>query len=184
MSIKNKLNFGFTLIEIIVSLGLFMIVVTISLGAVLGIFDANTRSQSMSSVMNNLSYSLDAMVRTIRFSTVYHCGNSGSFGTPQTCPDNANGDNFFAMTFNGQIYIYRFNNNTIEKSEDGGLTYTPAIGSDVTVQSAKFRVFNTIVGDNKQPYAIITIKGFAGKKPSTQSSFDIETFVSQRQLDI
>ncbi len=174
---------GFTLVELIISVGLFVTVITIGLGAVLSIFDANSKSQSVSSVMNNLNYSLDSMTRDIRFSSKYHCGSATPLDSPNSCP---NGDTFLAVSTSSPITVYQYNSTTktIEKSTTGGPPYTPIIGGEVTITYAQFYVFNTIVGDNRQPYVLFVIRGFAGKKPSTQSTFDLETVISQRQLDI
>ncbi len=64
---------GFTLIEMIVSLGLFSIVVTISVGALLVLVATNQQLQSEQSVMTNLSFALDSMTREIRTGTSYYC---------------------------------------------------------------------------------------------------------------
>ncbi|MEK9185547.1 MAG: type II secretion system protein [Patescibacteria group bacterium] len=172
---------GFTLVEIIVALGIFVTAVTIALGALIGLYNANNKSQSLSSVINNLNYSIENMAKTIRFAANYHCGSGGALTAPQSCNS---GDTFLAISTNLGVIIYRFNVNKLETSLDGGATYTPLTADEVTVQSAKFYVFNTIVGDNFQPYVLLTVKGFAGKNLSAQSTFDIETTVSQRELDI
>ena len=64
---------GFTLIEMIVSLGLFSIVVTISVGALLVLVATNQQLQGEQSVMTNLSFALDSMTREIRTGTSYYC---------------------------------------------------------------------------------------------------------------
>lgn len=64
---------GFTLIEMIVSLALFSVVVTISVGALLVLIASNQRFQNEQSVMTNLSFALDSMTREIRTGTKYFC---------------------------------------------------------------------------------------------------------------
>jgi len=178
---KNDLEKGFTLLELIVSIGLFLIAVTIGLGAVASLYNANNKSQSLSSIVNNLNYSIEGMARVMRFSNVYHCGSSGTLTAPQSC---AAGDTSVAVTTAASSIIYRFVGSRIESSTDSGASYRPVTGSDVTIQNARFYVFNTTPGDNRQPYVLMVIKGYSGVKPSAQTSFDIETLVSQRTLDI
>src|SRR3989338_2524865 len=50
---------GFTLVELIVSIGLFAIVMLISVGALLALTGANRKAQALQSVMNNLNVALD-----------------------------------------------------------------------------------------------------------------------------
>jgi prepilin-type N-terminal cleavage/methylation domain-containing protein len=89
--IKNKQT-GFTLIEIIVSLALFSVVITIAVGALLILIASNRQLQNEQSVLSNLSFALDSMTREIRTGSNYYCAanNSASFGTP--------GNRIFAST--------------------------------------------------------------------------------------
>jgi prepilin-type N-terminal cleavage/methylation domain-containing protein len=70
--IKNQ-QLGFTLIEMIVSLAVFSIVVTITVGALLVLVGTNQQLQDEQSVMTNLSFALDSMTREIRTGTHYFC---------------------------------------------------------------------------------------------------------------
>jgi prepilin-type N-terminal cleavage/methylation domain-containing protein len=84
MNLKKNQS-GFTLIEMIVSLGVFSIVVTTAVGAMLMLIANNQRLQAEQSVMTNLAFALDTMTREIRTGYNYYCterpNNSGS------CPD-------------------------------------------------------------------------------------------------
>ncbi len=71
---KQK-QFGFSLIEMIVSLGVFSIVVTTAVGALLVIISANKQIQNEQSVMTNLSFALDSMTREMRTGYSYYCGS-------------------------------------------------------------------------------------------------------------
>jgi prepilin-type N-terminal cleavage/methylation domain-containing protein len=64
---------GFTLIEMIVSLALFSVVVTVAVGALLMLVGANDELQGEQSIMTNLSFALDSMSREIRTGTEYYC---------------------------------------------------------------------------------------------------------------
>jgi prepilin-type N-terminal cleavage/methylation domain-containing protein len=89
--IKTKQT-GFTLIEIIVSLALFSVVITIAVGALLILIASNRQLQNEQSVLSNLSFALDSMTREIRTGSNYYCAanDSASFGTP--------GNRIFAST--------------------------------------------------------------------------------------
>jgi type II secretory pathway pseudopilin PulG len=62
----------------IVSLGVFAIVITIAVGALLMLIATNQQLQSEQSVMTNLSFALDSMTREIRTGTHYYCDSSGT----------------------------------------------------------------------------------------------------------
>jgi prepilin-type N-terminal cleavage/methylation domain-containing protein len=78
---KHSAQSGFTLIEIIVSLGVFSTVVTIAVGALLVLVAANQQLQNEQSVMTNLSFALDSMTREIRTGTAYNCDTEASIST-------------------------------------------------------------------------------------------------------
>lgn len=69
---------GFTLIEMIVSLGVFSVVITISVGALLMLVATNSQLQGEQSVMTNLSFALDSMTREIRTGTSYYCDSASN----------------------------------------------------------------------------------------------------------
>ena len=76
---------GFTLVEMIVSLALFSMVVTVSVGALLVLIASNEQLQAEQSVMTNLSFALDSMAREIRTGTNYFClsaNNKNPAGNP------------------------------------------------------------------------------------------------------
>lgn len=177
---------GVTLIELIVSIGLFVIAIYISFGALVTLFDSNNKSQTIFSAMSNLNYAIESFTRDIRFADVYHCGISSSLSSPADC---SGGDTALAVTTSGVTTIYRLSSSRIEKSVGGG-SYLPVTGSDVTIQYLKFYVAGSAKpgsgqpGQDTQPYVAIYIKGYSGGKPSSQTNFDIETLVSQKKLDL
>jgi len=64
---------GFTLIEMIVSLGVFSVVATTAVGAMLILISTNQQLQAEQSVMTNLAFALDTMTREIRTGYFYYC---------------------------------------------------------------------------------------------------------------
>jgi prepilin-type N-terminal cleavage/methylation domain-containing protein len=74
----SRTQSGFTLIEMIVSLSIFAIVITVSVGALLVLVGTNQRLQGEQSAMTNLSFALDSMTREIRTGSSYYCVSSAS----------------------------------------------------------------------------------------------------------
>lgn len=76
MSIKSshkKINQGFTLIEMIVSLGIFSMIVTMTVGALLVLISGNQQLQGEQNAMTNLAFAIDSMTREIRTGSNYVC---------------------------------------------------------------------------------------------------------------
>lgn len=76
---KSHYKKGFTLIEIIVSLSIFTIVAVIAVGALLKVVDANKKSQTLKTSINNINFVLDTMSREIRTGNNYYCQSGSSF---------------------------------------------------------------------------------------------------------
>ncbi|OHB15303.1 MAG: hypothetical protein A2431_01495 [Candidatus Zambryskibacteria bacterium RIFOXYC1_FULL_39_10] len=180
---KNIFKKGFTLVELIIAVTLFTVIASFSIGAVLSIFDAHRRAQSTKTVVDNLNLSIESMARNVRFGGSYYCGISSGLTSTSNC---SNGGNALSITFNNTRIIYRWNggiNDPIQKSENGGSTYSDITSPDTKIQYLRFYVFDSDTG-GEQPYVIAVIKGYVGNKATTQSSFTIQTLMSQRQLDI
>lgn len=81
---------GFTLIEMIVSLGVFSVVVTIAVGALLVLIAANRQLQEEQGILTNLAFALDSMTRELRTGSHYYCVSANTrTGTGQVFDDSA-----------------------------------------------------------------------------------------------
>jgi type II secretory pathway pseudopilin PulG len=171
---------GFTLIEMMTSVTIFMVIMTISMGAILGIFDANNKVGSVKTVMDNLNFAVETMTREIRFGRNYHCGSGAPLTAPQNC---LAGDTFISFLSNdGFQTVYQLNGTSLEKSIDGGTTYNTVTAAEINIQNLKFYVIGATF-DNLQPKVLIKINGKAGAKVKTSSDFTLQSTVSQRRLD-
>lgn len=187
MKNKFKNQLGFTLVEMLIAVSLFIVVVTISIGALLSVYDANRKAQSSKTVVDNLNLGIENMTRTIRFGSSYFCGVSSSISATSDC---SGGNNSVSVTFKGNRIIYKWNgtiNDPIQRSDDGGINYTSITSPETKIQYLKFYVFGSNPNpntDTEQPYVIAVIKGYSGSKLTTQTEFSIETLMSQRKHDI
>lgn len=80
---------GFTLVEMIVALGIFAVVALVAVGALGRIVDANRKSQSLKSAINNLNFALESISREVRVGTAYNCQRKNEYGSWSS---SANGD--------------------------------------------------------------------------------------------
>src|SRR3989344_2766515 len=88
MSAITKMKRGFTFIELMVAVSIFIVVMTISMGSIINVFDANRKSRSLKTVLNNLNLAVESMSKEMRFGRNYHC-SSGTVTIPQNCNDNS-----------------------------------------------------------------------------------------------
>lgn len=186
---------GFTIVEMIVAVGLFAVVMMVSIGALLSLVEANRRAQALQSVMNNLNVAVDGMVRSVREGSGYYCGGIPTGGATADCTE---GDDvlafvpFHASGANPSPWLYWFDEDEngigrLYKSEDGTFAGgLPITSPEVTIDSVQFYVIGSTRGggDLIQPKVTVVIKGVAGKKVSSRTSFHVQATAVQRVLDL
>lgn len=192
---------GYTLVELIVAIGLFVIVALISSSAFLGVVSSNRQALATRTAMDNLDSAVESMSRAVQTGFSYRCESTGALtgpiNVPQDCP---NGGGYLA--FEGQKgnplastdqVIYRLGPagsyctaSQICASFDGGTTYFALTSPELSIQGLAFRVYGAPkddgVGGAKQPRIVIVIIGSAGSG-ATQAAFDVQTTISQRLPD-
>ncbi len=181
---------GFSLIEMMVSVTLFIVVMTVSVGTLLALINANQKAQSLKSVINNLNFAMESMTRTIRTGSTYRCEDalSDTGQLPTGFADCPSGKVGFVMTDDTNKRVaYRINGTQIERriadSSGNGGTWVGLTASEVVIDGMRFYVTGTTLSDPIQPTVTISIRGHVGTKADTQSTFNIQTTVSQRLLD-
>jgi prepilin-type N-terminal cleavage/methylation domain-containing protein len=200
-SARNSLT-GFTLVEMIVSVAIFTVVMTISLGALLAISESDRRAQTLKSVINNLNFALDSMGRSIRTGTNYHCGTAGTVTTPQDC--NLPAPYFAFEAFDGSDVAYCLDNGLIKRQVTTGVlstdcssaNFVPITSSEVTISNLDFYVKGAPRSDLIQPKVTIVLSGYVqvtgggntqldcGANSSTCTIVNLQTSVTQRLFDI
>lgn len=175
-----KPNKGFTLVEMLVAVGVFVLVTALSLGAILSIFDANRKAKTSKTVVDNLNLSIENMARTIRYGSNYYCGESLVSTEENDC---LNGSTAVSVTFENSRIIYRLNGTTLQRVEGGQVNNITS--PDTKIEHLRFYVDGANEFPNtKQPYIVVVIKGYVGEKANTKTEFSIETMMSQRKIDL
>lgn len=169
---------GFTLIELMTALTIFTVVMTISIGSILGIFDANRKSRSMKTVMNNLNLAMESMSKEMRYGRNYHCGG-GSITAPQNC---SSGDTSVSFLSSDNVQItYSLAGSAIEKRSGSG-NFIPVTAPEVVIDDLDFYVLGAGTDNSLHPKVVIKVSGHAGEGRG-RSDFVIQTLVSQRALE-
>lgn len=168
---NSKLKNGFTLIELIVALGVFMVVMTITLSAFLNIIDIQKKTEAFRKVNDNLNFAMEAMIREIREGRKY-CSSACAGGTFSFT--NKDGDAVkYELDETGK-YIKRTKlpGESLRMTSDG-----------VEITNLSFSVRGNETGDKQQPLVTISISGKSGMKEKLKSSLNLQATVSQRKLD-
>ena len=184
---------GFTLVEMLVAIAIFSIVMTVAAGALLNVIDANRKAQAIKTVINNLEFALEGISKDMRMGTEYSCSTDGGNTFIGDCSGGGNairykspkaGNDWFAYykfdINKGQLWECLQNaTRTCNTSSD----YQPLTTTEeLTINKAVFYVLGVENPDDPatQPRMILTISGTAGTKTRLQTTFDLQTGVSQR----
>lgn len=177
---------AFTLVELIVSVGLFSIVIVIAMTAYLSLISLDRKARATNDIMTNLSFVMESMSRSIRTGTDYDCGGIGSVAN---CP---NGANYFSFVDeNGQTDTYLLNttDGTIRTCQNANVcTASSAIvltDPRIKVTNLTFYTQGAGTGDGIQPRVIFLISGsITPDEKSPPVSFTIEGGATQRLIDL
>jgi hypothetical protein len=193
MNTNNKK--GFTLVELIVSIGLFTTVIFVAMSSLLNVLSVYRVTEASREVMDNLDFALSTMTQKLRIGFDYHCGESiliVPLDKPVDCP--ITGEPFVSFTdmhAGGILSAYRMIDGRIEHSIDcfptGCGNWQVLSAPEIEVEDLTFYVDGALRSsqstDTQQPRILITLKGLAGIKEREQVDFNIQTFVSQRVFD-
>ena len=192
----RRINQGYTIIETMIAVSLFIIIIMMGMNALLNANVLHKKSQSMRSIIDNLSFIMEDMGRNMRTGINYHCVVGGIFTdltTPKSCI--SGGGIAFKNSIDGSTWVYKIetqNGGTtynIYRSIDGGTTWVQLNPPEVLINSISgFSVFgaeppSAIPPDYLQPFITIRLVG----KITTQNvttPFSLQTSVSERVIDI
>ncbi len=181
---------GFTLIELIVSIGIFMMFLAVGLGALLSLIDANKQARAVSTVVNNVSFALESMAREIRLGTTYYCGYSVMEETQDCATTPFPGISFTSQEdpYSGARtrISYRVSGGTqLQKQVGAGGAFQDVLGSEVELTEFHVFVSGSDPLDPVQPKATLIIRGFTKEEAvGVRTPINVQTTVSQRIFDL
>ncbi len=177
---QNK-NGGFTLIEMMVSVALFSVVLTVTLGSILTIADANKKARSLMSVMANLNFAVDAITRSVKTGTDLS-GGGDCVSTDQVNYESSDPGGSARQQVTYCWVVDSITGKGSITKQVGTGSELPLTSPDVDIDYMNFGVFGLPVG--QQPRVVINMEGTVTVSPRVSSNFTIQTTVSQRQLNI
>ncbi|MDB5265560.1 MAG: putative Type pilus pilin [Parcubacteria group bacterium] len=180
---------GFTLIEMIVSVGLFAIVMLVSTGAYLSLISLDRKARATNDLVTNLSFVIDTMERSMRSGSNFQSGGIGGTNSPPT------GDTSLAFVNDqGQTvtYIFDATNHSIGECV-GAVTCTSSNDQTLTdprviITSMKFYVRGVgtaTPNDIVQPWATFVTTGSITPDSTSQPiTFTIQSTASARAPEL
>jgi prepilin-type N-terminal cleavage/methylation domain-containing protein len=169
---------GYTLVELVVAVGLFALIMMLASGAYFVMIGINRQVQAMATGINNLSFALETMTRTIRTGTSYGCPSQGI--------DCSGGFDFSVKNSSGVTTSYTLLGTTIMQAQSG--ISVPLTDPSVNVASLKFYAYGTepfSVNNNRQQARVTIIaSGYVSFGPDKKEYFTVQTGATMRGSDI
>ncbi|MES2023140.1 MAG: prepilin-type N-terminal cleavage/methylation domain-containing protein [Patescibacteria group bacterium] len=202
---KQK-NYGFTIIETMIAISLFLVVVLIGMGALLNASMLHQKAQNIRSLIDNLSFTMEDMSRNLRTGYDYRCigattantdliydiGKSQSSKSGETCAGIAFESSTGDPSNDNDQWVYYIDNGKILKSTQAPYSllipsslspYVQLTPDDINIDPASgFFILGAESGDDQQPFVTIRLVGNIHYK-NTDTPFNLQTSVSQRLLD-
>ncbi len=174
---NKKIKKGFTLVEMLVAVAIFMMVVTVAMSALMSIINANRKARAIQSVVSNVNFVIESISRDIRMGSDYN-----------NVIDNTT-INYISPS--GDRIYYHFVSPDLDKKINGFLSkctgscdnfptnYSQITSPDVNILSLAFYV---VKDGDVQPKVIIIMEGEAGNIINAKSKFNLQTTASQRSM--
>lgn len=199
---------GYTIIETMIAVSLFLIIVVAGIGALLNANLAHNKSSDMRSIMDNLTFIMEDISRNARTGYDYRCYtgplsfSDPEISTPQSCFngwaiafEESHGDN---LSTNDQ-WVYKIESVggdpfAIYKSTEGGAKGTFYKISDSAVRISPDSTFSVLgaehpgdtlglTGDRQQPLITVKLMGEIEYK-GIMTPFSLQTSITQRLIDV
>jgi len=191
---SSVFNRGFSLVEMLVAVAIFMSIMTVAVSSLISIINANNKAQSIKSTIDSVTFAIENISRDMRVGSDYQCLPPDTEGKSDCL---GGGPSVQYVNSEGYLIKYVFSTD----SSLGVLTRTdlncypftdpcPAIDlisrdSNVNISNMTFFVIGADHGSDTmptrtQPRVIITASGLISSKGSTPTSFNLQTTASQR----
>lgn len=191
---------GFTLVEMVISVGIFAMVMVTALAIIMSFINDNKKSQAINAVVTNLNFALDSMVRDIKTGYKYDDGlvsDENEITLISTLYNQTTDEKrvTYALQAENGSSPGGILKTSCDVNEDHVVDEFSCITSlitspEINVTELKFYT-DKGVPSSSQPNVFITIKGESAQKDASggdftggAANFTIQTLVTQRVLNI
>lgn len=190
---SDKNQSGFTIIETMIAVSLFLIVVMFGMGALLNANLLHEKSDDMRSLIDNLSFAMEDISRSLKTGNKYFCiqNLSNLTGDPNSCADGI-GISFVYSdgSAEGSTWIYYISNGRLFKAVGAGapvqLTADEIVINEATSGFSVLGAEPPNAGgnnDNQQPFVTLRLSGSITYK-DVVTPFSLQTSASSRYVDV
>lgn len=186
----NKIpnNQGFTLLELLVAVAIFSVVMTVASGVLSNILQSQERVLAEQLALNNTSYALEYMGRSLRMAKKDadgQCLDEYLENFNDKCNYAVSGDSSIRfLNHDKECVEYFLKGNQVKKKKSdnetdsfgGAQAFT---SNDLTISKLNFEIKGECQDDNLQP----TVTIFMNVETSEETDFKIQTTITQRNLD-
>lgn len=181
--IKDIPKSGFTLLEMIVSVGIFSVLVISAIDITLGVSNAQLKTASLQAVQDNIRFSLELMTREIRTGNNYILSNL-------CVPANGSEISFTTSALEQRIYYL----DTVKKAimrvkgnpTPGCANATQFTAEEISVDTLNISLRGEIPGpEDGQPTVTLSLKvSSTDPKFGRETNMNLQTTVVQRIRDL
>lgn len=186
---------GYTLLEMIVAVGIFSVVMLIVTGAYLSLISLDRELRASTALVTNLSFALDSMSRSIRTGNAYGCGSTGGDPASPSAGSNAvcSSFSYFDVTLGEKVTYLRKSDGTIGRCTGIGICSDANAISltdpSITVAANGLTFYVRGVGTTgaeagMQPQVTFTMRGTMKASEGRDLDFSIQTSATQRLIEI
>jgi len=186
---------GYTLIEVLVAVGIFTILIAAPTGFFVGSLRGQLKALSSQKLLDNTSYALEYISRSLRMAKkelsadpLTAClleGGTSLYGRNYQITRGGNGLKFKNYKDECQEFFLDGSDSRLKESKNGA-TPIALTAEDLEIISLKFKLSGESQTDNDQPRVtlFLEIKGGKGQMEELQPLIKIQTTISQRNLDV
>lgn len=163
---RNKMMRGFTMPEVLISIGLFTIIMAVTSAVFLTGLRSQRQTIASLNANDNLAYALEMIARDIRMGTMFFAPTE---------------DQLSFLSYDNKAIVYRLNNETIERSV-AGEEFEPMTAQNIRIKQLTFILAGEKRYDDQQIKITIRLK-IASKFSSQEVIRDLQTTISPRNLE-
>lgn len=180
---KLKTEGGFTLVDLLVGIGLFAVVSSIALGGLARVLRTQRQVAALVAANNNASLALEQMARETRTGHLF-CADDpvNGGGTVSLCP--AGRDDVIAfINAKGDTVSYRLSGGAIERWVNSVGVFEPITGQNVLVQYLRFLLLGNVWNDGQQTRVTVAVGIGTRELGVSDAVVRLQTTISPRELD-
>ena len=172
---------GFTLIELIVSMTIFLIVMVSVIDLFASGIKAQKKSLELQTLSDGASYTIEYMSRTIRMAKKDLTGTYISAGCNFE-PSDSEANYIKFLNYNKNYQEFILEDGQIKEKKDDDSEFTALTSDNFRVKKLSFEVYGGCQTDDIQPRVTIIME--IQTKEVEPQTLNIQTTISQRDLDV